>query len=231
MTLQTIEAFGITVESEELSHFRIAGEQHYHATHYRIDADWSSASYWLIAAAIGHKVMLEGLRLDSRQADKALMSFLQAAGCRVTFDDDKIGVDGTGRKAFTVDATHCPDLFPALVTLAAYCSGTSVIHGADRLVHKESHRGQTLQSEFAKLGVRIELDGCRMRIFGNGTVTGGRVSSHNDHRIAMCLAIAGLSAETPVIIDGAEAVAKSYPDFWKHLEELKMENGKDELFH
>lgn len=223
MTLQTLEAFGIDVVADELSTFFISGSQHYHATHYHIDADWSSASYWLVAAAIGHTVSLSGLRLDSMQADKALMSFLQAANCQVTFDEHgNIGVDGTHRKAFTVDATDCPDLFPALVTLAAYCEGTSVIQGASRLEYKESDRGLTLQSEFAKLDVRIELDGNRMIIHGTGVVNGGTVSSHNDHRIAMCLGVAATKASGPITIQQAESVVKSYPHFWDDLEELEL---------
>jgi 3-phosphoshikimate 1-carboxyvinyltransferase len=221
MTLQTLQAFGIEVEEEDLSEFRIEGDQFYHATHYQIDADWSSASYWLVAAAIGHAVSLKGLRLDSLQADKALMSFLQAANCQVTFDQESIGVEGANRKAFTVDATDCPDLFPALVTLAAYCNGTSVIGGASRLEYKESHRGLALQSEFGKLGVRIDLEDDNMLIHGTGMVKGGTVSSHHDHRIAMCLGIAGLSSDSAIIVENAQSVSKSYPSFWETLETLE----------
>lgn len=220
MTLQTLEAFGIVVRTKAPSTYIIPGEQMYHATHYQIDADWSSASYWLVAAAIGHQVALRGLRLDSFQADKALMSFLQAANCQVIFKEDTISVDGSSRKAFQVDATDCPDLFPALVTLAASCEGTSVISGASRLTYKESHRGLTLQSEFGKLGVKIDLIEDDMHIHGTGIINGGTVDSHNDHRIAMCLAIAATLAKDVVEIQGAKSVAKSYPDFWTHLQGL-----------
>ena len=222
MTLQTLEAFGIVIRTKTPSAYHVPGEQMYHATHYQIDADWSSASYWLVAAAIGHSVALRGLRVDSFQADKALMSFLQAANCQVLFKEDTISVDGSSRKAFNVDATDCPDLFPALAALAASCNGTSVISGAARLTHKESNRGLALQSEFGKLGVKIDLDLDEdvMRIHGTGAVNGGVVDSHNDHRIAMCLAIAATIASGPVEIHGAESVAKSYPDFWRDLEGL-----------
>ena len=227
MTLQTLEAFGIVVRTKAPSTYIIPGEQMYHATHYQIDADWSSASYWLVAAAIGHPVALRGLRLDSFQADKALMSFLQAANCQVIFKEDTISVDGSSRKSFQVDATDCPDLFPALVTLAASCEGTSVISGASRLTYKESHRGLTLQSEFGKLGVKIDLIEDDMHIHGTGIISGGMVDSHNDHRIAMCLAIVATLADEVVEIQGAESVAKSYPDFWRDLEAL--ESVSDEI--
>jgi 3-phosphoshikimate 1-carboxyvinyltransferase len=225
MTLQTLEAFGIVVRTKPPSTYVIPGEQIYHATHYQIDADWSSASYWLVAAAIGHPIALRGLRLDSFQADKALMSFLQAANCQVVFKQDTISVDGSSRKAFQVDATDCPDLFPALATLAAGCVGTSIISGASRLTYKESHRGLTLQSEFGKLGVKIDLIDDNMHIHGTGIINGGVVHSHNDHRIAMCLAIAATIATDTVEIHGAESVAKSYPDFWNDLQELEPVNG------
>jgi 3-phosphoshikimate 1-carboxyvinyltransferase len=221
MTLQTLAAFGIEIRTTDLNHFFIPGDQHFRSCSYHIDADWSSAAYWLVASAIGHNVAVEGLRSDSLQADKALTGFLAEAGCALRDTaDGTITVDGTNRRPFEVDATDCPDLFPALAALAANCVGTSVIHGAKRLEHKESHRGLTLKSEFGKLGVRIDLEGDRMLVFGTGTVKGGRVSSCGDHRIAMCLAIAALSAEGPVVVDDAGAVAKSYPEFWKHLAEL-----------
>jgi 3-phosphoshikimate 1-carboxyvinyltransferase len=222
MTLQTLKAFGIRIDHRNLAHFSIPGNQVYQPTYYQVDADWSSAGYWLIASALGHNLEIAGLRNDSLQADKALLGFLEAANCEVVNSNGVIRVNGNHRRSFEVDATNCPDLFPALVTLAAYCNGKSVIRGAGRLVHKESHRGLTLQSEFGKLGVQIDLEDDRMIIHGTGNVNGGEVQSHHDHRIAMCLAIAGLNACSPVIVHDAEAVSKSYPGFWDDLEQLAV---------
>lgn len=220
MTLQTLKAFGIAVHYSDLSCFEIPGGQSYKQAVYQVDADWSSAGYWLVAAATGHQITVSGLRNDSLQADKALLHILENAGCVLTETDRGYVIEGSNRCAFEADATDCPDLFPAMVAFAAACEGMSVIKGANRLVHKESHRGLTLQSEFAKLGLRIDLEGDYMHIHGTGKLTGGEVVSHHDHRIAMCLAIAGLNADAPVTIHGAEAVAKSYPDFWEHLAQL-----------
>lgn len=223
MTLQTLAAFGITIRTNGFMRFSIPGNQRYRGVPYQIDADWSSASYWLVAAALGHNIIVGGLRPNSWQADKALYDFLGEAGCVcTTIANGYIAVNGSNLRPFRADATDCPDLFPALVTLAAFCKGTSILHGARRLEHKESNRALTLQSEFGKLGVEIELDDDRMLVHGTGIVNGGRVSSHNDHRIAMCLAIAGLSARSPIILEGAEAVDKSYPAFWQHLAALEM---------
>lgn len=223
MTLQTLNAFGIQINRTLENVFTIPGNQIYQATDYHIDADWSSASYWLVAAALGHPIRIQGLRMDSLQADKALIGFLEAANCHVHIDENGIiDIDGTHRHAFKVDATDCPDLFPALVTLAAYIAGTTIISGANRLEHKESHRGLTLQKEFGKLGLKIDLIDDEMHIHGTGVVLGGTVYSHHDHRIAMCLGIAGTLSETPIEITEAQAISKSYPDFWDDLDELTI---------
>jgi len=121
---------------------------------------------------------------------------------------------------FDFDATDCPDLFPPLVALAAYCKGKTSIKGVSRLAHKESNRGLTLQEEFGKMGIKIELNGDIMIIHGADKVRGARVHSRHDHRIAMACAIAALRAEGEVIIDEAMAVKKSYPDFYSDLRAL-----------
>jgi len=109
-------------------------------------------------------------------------------------------------------------LFPPLVALAAYCEGTTQISGVSRLAHKESNRGLTLQEEFAKMGVTIRLEGDLMFIEGGKGVKGAKVHSRHDHRIAMACAVAALRAEAPVSIEEAQAVNKSYPDFYRDLE-------------
>jgi 3-phosphoshikimate 1-carboxyvinyltransferase len=123
-------------------------------------------------------------------------------------------------KPFHFDATDCPDLFPPLVALAAYCNGTSTIVGVTRLEHKESNRALTLQEEFAKLGVEIVLQDNVMLIKGGQEVKEATVRSRHDHRIAMACAVAGLKANGNVIIEDAEAINKSYPDFYNHLKQL-----------
>lgn len=220
MTLQTLRSFGIHVDSDANDTFRIPGGQLYVPAEYTIDADWSSASYWLVAAALGHEITVSGLRGNSLQADKALLHVLEEAGCKIVVSDTGITIDGTYREAFEADLTDCPDLFPALVTFAAFCNGNSVIRGVERLLHKESNRGVALQQEFGKLGLQIDLTETEMTVHGKGSLSGGTVAAHNDHRIAMCLGIAALCADGPLTIEGAEAVGKSYPSFWSVLGEL-----------
>lgn len=219
MTLSTLASFGIEIRTEG-NRYIIRGNQFYTPTNYKVENDWSSASCWLAAAALGQKIELSGLSISSKQADVAMLDALYAANCNVEFLVDSIRVDGENRRAFTFDATDCPDLFPALVVLALGCSGKSTVKGVRRLKNKESDRGTVLQREFNKLGIKIELLDDEMHIFGGTLLKSAVVNSHNDHRIAMCLGITGTLIEDGITIHGAEAVAKSYPGFWVELDGL-----------
>jgi 3-phosphoshikimate 1-carboxyvinyltransferase len=220
MTLNTLEKFGIQIENDKFERFLIAGKQHYLPCDYHVEGDWSAASYWLVGAALGADITIAGLSMTSLQADKKMLDALIVAGCNIQFSSDGISVKGNEKKAFHFDATHCPDLFPALVSFAAFCPGVSVLSGVKRLKNKESDRGIALKTEFEKLGVLIELREDEMYIHGGNTIEGCNVHSHNDHRRAMCLAIVGLFSEKGITIENSDAVAKSYPDFWKDLELL-----------
>jgi 3-phosphoshikimate 1-carboxyvinyltransferase len=219
MTLSTLASFGIEIRIEG-NKYIIQGNQFYTPTNYKVENDWSSASCWLAAAALGQKIELSGLSISSKQADVAMLDALYAANCNVEFLVDSIRVDGENRRAFTFDATDCPDLFPALVVLALGCSGKSTVKGVRRLKNKESDRGTVLQREFNKLGIKIELLDDEMHIFGGTLLKSAVVNSHNDHRIAMCLGITSTLIEDGITIHGAEAVAKSYPGFWVELDGL-----------
>lgn len=192
---------------------------------YTVEGDWSGAAFGLVAGAIAGPLEVQGLDVFSEQADKAILQVLTQAGIPLSVREDGISVGshslpfGKGR-GWVFNATDCPDLFPPLVALAAYCDGTSVIEGVSRLAHKESNRAQTLQEEFGKLGLTVELQDDLMIVRGGGPLKGGTVSARHDHRIAMALAVAALRADGPVTITGAEAVAKSYPQFWEHLRQL-----------
>ena len=224
MTLDTLNKFGIEVSHQNYEDFIVRGNQNYIPTTYSIESDWSSASYWLVASALGYNIQLTGLSMTSLQADKNILEAFDAANCLVEFRENKIRINGKNRKPFKFDATHCPDLFPALATFASLCDGKSEIKGVSRLTHKESNRGIVLQEEFANIGVVIILDGDIMHIHGKNSIEGGKVNSHNDHRIAMCFAIAGLFSDDEIEINGAEAVAKSYPTFWVDLEGLFVDS-------
>ena len=226
MTLDTLTKFGIEILHQNYEDFIIRGNQNYLPTCYTIESDWSSASYWLVASALGMNIKVAGLSMTSFQADRQILDAFELANCTVEYKEDAIRINGKNRKAFKFNATHCPDLFPALVTFAALCDGKSEIKGVHRLIHKESNRGSVLLEEFANIGVIIILDGDIMHIHGKKSLEGGKINSHNDHRIAMCFAIAALFSDEEIEITGAEAVAKSYPKFWDDLENLYLDFRK-----
>jgi 3-phosphoshikimate 1-carboxyvinyltransferase len=143
-----------------------------------------------------------------------------SANAGIAVEAKGIKLHPTDMTGFDFDATDCPDLFPPLVALASYCEGTTVIEGTGRLTHKESNRALTLQEEFGKMGVQIKLQDDLMLIAGKSQLKGAEVSSHSDHRIAMATAVAALKADKEMVVTGAEAVNKSYPQFWEHIKTL-----------
>ncbi len=219
LTLRVLADFGVSVENHDYEGFYIEAGQTYRARQYTIEGDWSGAAFLLVAAALAGRVELFGLDPQSCQADRAILEALTLAGARVEIEQDSVVVTGQRLKTFEFDASHCPDLFPPLVALAAHCPGKSVIKGADRLQHKESNRAAVLKQEFGNLGIDIELSGDWLIVRG-GAVGGGTVDSHNDHRIAMAAAAAAVAAGGEVKVTGWQAVHKSYPDFFKDIAKI-----------
>ncbi|MDX9800661.1 MAG: 3-phosphoshikimate 1-carboxyvinyltransferase [Spirochaetia bacterium] len=223
MTIELAGIFGCSIENFNYEVFRIRGRQKYKSPG-RIEAegDWSSAAFLLAAGALAGEVRVENLRIDSKQADRAVMEVLRQCGADIKTGDGFVEVKKPGKplSAFEFDAADSPDLFPPLVALASRCRGISVIHGAERLKHKESDRETSLIKEFAKGGVAIESDGRSMRITGGSGIRGFRGDSHNDHRIAMALAVSALAGSGRVEIENAQAVAKSWPGFFEDLKSI-----------
>ena len=222
LSLQMLAHFGYAVTNNNYQTFEIQPRKlkNNETITYPVEGDWSGASFLLVAGAIAGKVVVKGLDVFSSQADKSILTALSLCGAHLSTTIEQVEVS-TGRlRAFQFDATDCPDLFPPLVALAAYCEGTSVIEGATRLTHKESNRALTLQEEFGKMGVSIRLQDDLMIIEGSEKLVGAEVHSHHDHRIAMALAVAALKAEGDTIIHDAAAINKSYPDFYEHLKSL-----------
>ncbi|ASZ11540.1 3-phosphoshikimate 1-carboxyvinyltransferase [Chitinophaga pendula] len=220
LTLQLMEQFGVKVEQHDFEQFRFGSKQRYQAGDYTVEGDWSGAAFLLVAAAVAGKAEVHHLNTHSAQSDKAILEALEKAGAQLLPGMFTMIVEKSGLRGFDFDATDCPDLFPPLVALAANCEGVTRIQGVSRLAHKESDRGITLQQEFGKMGILIELNGDEMRVHGGTGIKGAVVHSHNDHRIAMACAVAALTADGPVVIENAEAINKSYPEFYDHLEQL-----------
>lgn len=223
LTLQVMQHFGWTVTNEdhERFHFNIAPASHESKSNvYTVEGDWSGAAFLLVAGAIAGGIVIKGLDVFSTQADKAVLQALIDSGCSISIQAEQIEIAPLPLKAFHFNATDCPDLFPPLVALAACCEGTTVIEGVERLTHKESNRALTLQEEFAKLGIAIDLQDNLMLIKGGTGIQAASVHSRHDHRIAMACAVAGLKANGPVEIADADAINKSYPNFYEHMQAL-----------
>lgn len=219
MTLAVLKSFGVKVVNNNYKKFLIKGGQSYSAQKIIVENDWSSASNFIVVGAIAGSVEIQGLNLDSFQPDRNIVDIVKTAGANVELRNSSIVISKNKLKAFIYNATDSPDLFPPLVVLASACKGISRIQGALRLKDKESNRAEVLVEEFTKLGVKISLDGDEMIIEG-GKIIGGEIESHNDHRIAMAGAIAGLISEKGVTIKNAECVKKSYVDFFKDLDKI-----------
>lgn len=227
LTLQVMKHFGYDVVNNNFESFTIspANKQANKQINYTVEGDWSGGAFLLVAGAIVGNITVTGLDVFSTQADKAILQALMDCGCNISVEEKQIviGPPATGLnglKPFHFNATDCPDLFPPLVALAACCNGTTAIEGVNRLAHKESNRGLTLQEEFGKMGVEIKLQDDLMLVEGGKGIKGATVNSRHDHRIAMACAVAALNADDEIIIEEAEAINKSYPDFYEHIKNL-----------
>ena len=243
ITMDVMKAFGVKVwcdmeggeefaESKDWSDctaitFHIKGGQAYKAADMDIEGDWSSAANFLVAGAVFGRVELTGLDTKSLQADLSIMDILMEAGASLSQmgDDDPKGLIHVQRaplSAFEVDAANCPDLFPIVAVLAAFCEGTSRIAGVGRLANKESDRGKAILEMLTKMGVNAKIAGDKLIVDGHSLarralthtlLRGGSFTSHHDHRMVMALRVAGIGADSPIEIDDTQCVAKSFPTF------------------
>lgn len=226
LTLKVMNDFGLFVpENDSYKTFCFKKQnctQHYHLKplEYDVEGDWSNAAFMMVAAAIAGNITVSGLFTNTFQADKKILDVLIACGAKISINNADVLVQKNELNSFYFDATDCPDLFPPLVALAANCNGISTIIGVNRLIHKESNRAVTLQSEFKKMGVELILEDNIMKIVGGKQIQEANVLSHSDHRIAMACAIAALNSNSNTCINGIEAVNKSYPNFFTDLQKI-----------
>ncbi|TRZ78358.1 MAG: 3-phosphoshikimate 1-carboxyvinyltransferase [Chitinophagaceae bacterium] len=225
LTLHVLNHFGWKVVHQDYERFQFLPDaplpEH---IEYTVEGDWSGAAFLLVAGATSGPILVTGLQMDSTQADKQVMEALRKSNASIDISPEGILIgpakDHKGLQSFEFDATDCPDLFPPLVALAASCQGVTLIKGVSRLAHKESDRGLTLQTEFAKMGVKIDLEEDVMKVVGGAEIQSSTVFSQHDHRIAMACAVATLNSNGPVQIIDAEAINKSYINFFEHLQHL-----------
>ena len=242
ITLEVLKKFGIRIGNDMLGGrdflesdgdwslcaemvFKVKGGQKYKAADIDLEGDWSAAANFLVAGAIFGKTELQGLDTTSLQADLSVMDILMDAGASLSQLDGNTGsitVQRAPLKAFSVDASNCPDLFPIISVLAAFSQGVSRLSGVGRLANKESDRAKAILEMLTKMGVKASIEGDDMVIEGHtlthrlltgSMLKGGAYTSHHDHRMVMALKVAALGADSPVIIDDEACVSKSFPGF------------------
>jgi len=224
MTVDTARRFGVEImhNGGDYSHFYIEGGQKYTPADLAIEGDWSGAAAMLVAGAVAGEVTIRNLSTLSKQADTAICRALERAGAGIIIERDSITVSKRKLRAFTFDATNAPDLFPALAALAAAAEGESVLIGTRRLLHKESDRAEAIRREYEKVGIEVDLSEDNIMKIRGGEIRPATVFSHNDHRMAMSMAVSALRCDGEITIENAECVEKSYPAFFDDLESVTV---------
>lgn len=231
ITLHALGRFGIRVLPLPKG-YHVPGNQTFRSPGtLAADGDWSNAAFFLAAGAIGpNAVSVSGLSPDSPQGDKAVLDLLKNSfGATV----ERSGPAENGTFTYTVapaplrgaviDVTDIPDAFPILAVTACFAEGPTTFVGGERLRLKESDRIASVRAMIEALGGQCEETGDGLIVRGSdetGGLTGGTVDACNDHRIAMAASIAAVNARGDVLLEGAEAVNKSYPSFYQELTRL-----------
>ena len=186
-----------------------------------IEGDWSNIAFWLTAGVLSNsKIVCKGLYLDSPQGDKRICDIVKAFGGDIEITDNTVTVKGSKTKGIEIDCMDIPDLVPAIAPISAVSEGTTIFKNAGRLRIKESDRLFTVCDTLSKLGADIKETDDGLIVNGKPELYGGTVNSYNDHRIAMMCSVISAKCKNPVIIEDANAVNKSYPEFFEDFKKL-----------
>ncbi len=215
MTLQWLSDLGVGVEYEEdYSEFTIPGRQSYKGFDVEVPGDFSSGTFFLVAAAVtGSELVLEGLDISDSQGDKEVVWMLERMGCEVELLADAIALRGPEQlKGCELDLNATPDALPALAVAGALAGGETCLVNIPQARMKETDRIKVMATELHKMGADVkELpDGL---VISGGELHGADLHGHGDHRVVMALSVAGLAAEGVTRIDTAEAAEITFPDF------------------
>jgi 3-phosphoshikimate 1-carboxyvinyltransferase len=222
ITLDVMQDFGVEALNFAYKELLVKGGQKYKARHYRIEGDYSSAAYFLAAGAIsGKPVIVKNLKAGSAQGDRYLLNILAEMGCSVEPQKKQVKISRRDElKGITVDMGDYPDVVQTVAVVAAYAHGKTEITNIGHLRFKETDRLGDTAAELGKMGIKADVTDDIMVVYG-GKPEGAEVEAHNDHRMVMSLAVAALFAGGDSIINGAEAVTKSYPQFFADLANLR----------
>jgi 3-phosphoshikimate 1-carboxyvinyltransferase len=216
MTLQCLRKFGINVRTE-FDRF-IVRRQRYKPAQFKVEGDWSSASYFLALGALAGRVEVKNLNPESPQGDRIMLDLLRSMGAEVETTDDSVIVHKSRLKAIRADLSDCIDLLPTMAVLAAAANGVSEFTGIARARMKESNRVAVVKEGLELMGIKVDEERDRLTITGSSP-KGAMIYPRDDHRIAMAFSVLGSVAGNTVITN-AECVSKTYPEFWDVLKSI-----------
>lgn len=221
ITIDAMRQFGVGVENRNYEEFIVKSGQKYQGRHYKVEGDYSSASYFFAAAAIGKGTVVVGnLNPDSTQGDKHFLDILSEMGCLVTYGKNQVKVSRQKELiGVAVDMGDFPDIVQPLAIVAAFAKGKTKITNIAHLRYKETDRINNTAAELHKMGIEVDVTADTMLITG-GKPKSAVIETYNDHRMAMSFAVAALFADGETVINGAESVAKSYPAFFTDLAQI-----------
>jgi len=219
LTINILSLFGIKITKKGNSYF-IQGNQVYLPAHVISEIDYSQSAFFAVLGIINNDLDIYGLNLNSVQPDRRIFSFIKDMKGNIDANIDCVRVKKSNTTASIIDVSQSPDIAPILAILAAKSEGETKIINAKRLIIKESNRLLSTYETLCRLGVETTLGDDWLSIKGPCNFKGGTFDSFNDHRIAMSIAIAATVADSNITITNAEAVNKSYPDFYKDLQSL-----------
>jgi len=215
-----LSKFGVKIENNNYREFKVKGNQHYIKRDYRVEGDFSQAAFYLAAGVLGGEVECTDLNMESLQGDRIIVDIIKNMGGKITLDNGILKASKSNLKGTIIDASQCPDLVPIAAVLAALSEGTTEIINAGRVRIKESDRLKAMATELNKIGADVIEREDSLLIHGKPWLKGGIVSSWNDHRIAMAMAIASIRCTEKLIIEDSGAVKKSYPQFYEDFKSL-----------
>ena len=215
MTLYLIENFGVEIENRNYKNFFINSNQKYNPMDYTIEGDYSSAAFILAAGALTNsEIKIKNLLRNSKQGDRIILNILKSMGAHVEIAGDHVIVKGNGKlKGIEIDLSQYPDLVPVVAALGALSGGKTIIKNIEHVRYKESDRVHAIATELKKMGAKVTELKTMLEIRGIDTLTGTKVHGWDDHRIVMALAIAGIRAEGETVIDTADSIDVSFPNF------------------
>ena len=224
MTLKWLDDQGIKYRiSDDLEEVWVKGGQSYKPLDTYIEGDFSSASFFFVAAAIhGTEVTVEGLDKNSTQGDKEILNILEKMGCSIKWNGMAVTVKGPEKlKGGVFDLNAIPDTLPALSVAAAFAEGDTILGNVEQARIKETDRIKVMRENLNELGVEAEERRDALVVHGKGSVKGGKAKGYGDHRVIMALAILGTRTEEETEIDDVSAASVTFPTFFDLLENLE----------